>query len=207
MRFKIDNITKWHFGVVEVQLHQLPPLPPIRDGGTVADLGASFAADIGAVSDPLGIYSSAAPLYENMDTYLAPDDGGVRYMPALPPYMYIEMHGEQSMVVSLDPASNMLSSVDQGVAGGGSPVCALASAAGPNPASVYDAASSAGIDADVLVATSTSTGGAAIYSIPLDTGNDFATYDRVRADTMHASSTAPSITIYATCAGLQESAA
>ena len=44
----------------------------------------------------------------------------------------------------------------------------------------YDSASAAS-DVDVLAATTNSAGVSAVYSIPLDTGNDFATYDRARA--------------------------
>lgn len=128
----------------------------------------------------------------------------------LPPYVYNEMQGEHGMVVSLNPAPNAPSSINQGGDGGSSPVYALASAARArsNTASVYDAASAAGHNADVLVATASTTSGAAIYSIPLDTGNDFATYDRARADTMQISSAPPSTAVYATYAGLpHESAA
>lgn len=206
-RFKIDKITKWHFGVVEVQLHQLPPTAPDRVDGSISNDPA--ASDSSAASDPLGIYSSAAPLYENINTYLAPADGSAQSGSMLPPYVYNEMHGEHGMVVSLDPASNAPFPIDQGGKGGSSPAHALTSAARARSgtASVYDVVSTAGNNVDVLVATATTTGGAAIYSIPLDTGNDFATYDRTRADTMQTSSAAPSTAVYATYAGLHESAA
>lgn len=57
----------------------------------------------------------------------------------------------------------------------------------------YDKASPT--DVDVLAATTNSAGVSAVYSIPLDTGNDFAAYDRVRAETLPSNN---SMAVYAT---------
>lgn len=182
-RFKIDSITSWEYGVVEVQLHQLPPATRRNvhaDGGAAGAAGAAGSS----LADPLGTYSAAAPLYENIDTYLAPD--GRAATATLPPYIYDEGQGT---VLSMNPASYGNTQADAQ-----SPVYAVcaedardvtlrpANGAAPaaNRSSVYDVASVAGYDVDVLVAG----GGAALYSIPLDTGNDFATYDRVRGSTI-----------------------
>lgn len=194
-RFKIDSIKTWEYsGVVEVQLHQLPPAikPNVNDidAGAGVGVGAGVGAGVGvesSIADPLGTYSRAAPLYENIDTYMAPGDRAANT--TLPPFIYNEAQGT---VLSMNPAS--YANTHASAADAQSPeyaVCAddagdftmrpsNGAASAANRLSVYDVTSVAGNDVDVLVAG----GGAALYSIPLDTGNDFATYDRVRSGTV-----------------------
>ena len=79
-RFRIDSIKTWEFGVVEVQLHQLPPEVPGR-----------------ASADPLGVYGSICPLYEEINDYLAP--AAYSGYSTLPPFVYDKLHGESGMYV------------------------------------------------------------------------------------------------------------
>ena len=153
---------RWEFGVVEVQLHELPPDVPGR-----------------VRVDPLGVYGSVCPLYEDINHYLAPT-ASAGYS-TLPPLVYDQTHGEYGMIVTVDAPSS-------------TPVYDQAS----GKVVVYDQASStpfydmaSGKDTDVRIFTANSAGVSAVYNIPLDTGNDVATYDRVRAETMSSTSVVP----------------
>lgn len=177
-KFKIHGIqrSKKKSNVFEVQLRQVSSDYAVVPGSCTTVYSTPDQLD----ADPLSLYSSICPLYENIDLYLAPG-GSV----TLPPFVFDESFGKYGMVVSVDqPFYDLASDLSQ-------PLYDLATQANlAKP--FYDKASSSNID--VLAATTNSAGVSAVYSIPLDTGNDFATYDRVRAETMPSNSHA----VYAT---------
>lgn len=177
-KFKIDRIlqSKEFKNVFEVAMHEVP-----SDYQTDSQL----ASTVYATPDPLELYNSVCQLYENMDVYLAPG-GSV----TLPPFFYDETHGEYGMVRSVadQPTESVMSTCTTEKL----PFYDLATKSDPTQP-FYDKASPT--DVDVLAATTNSAGVSAVYSIPLDTGNDFAAYDRVRAETLPSNN---SMAVYAT---------
>lgn len=166
-RFKIDRIKRsTNFNnVFEVAMHQVPPeYAALIDNPTVY-----------SIPDPLSLYSSICPLYEEIDVYLAPG-GSV----TLPPFTYDDSHGEYGMIVSIDlPLYDLASESSH-------PFYDLAANA---KTELYDNKVSLPANVDVLAATTNSAGVSAVYSIPLDVGNDFAKYDKVRAEALQSSIT------------------